>query len=101
MVTLPVPVLVRITGSVLLLPSTTLPKLVLAGEALTRRVMPVPESDTVVAELLALLTMEMPPETLPAAVGAKMALKVALFAAARVNGSDRPLMLNPVPVALA
>ena len=32
MVTLPVPVFVRITGSVLLLPSITLPKLVLAGE---------------------------------------------------------------------
>jgi hypothetical protein len=33
MVTLPVPVLVRITGSVLLLPTTTLPKLTLAGLA--------------------------------------------------------------------
>src|SRR5271167_5020245 len=35
MVTLPVPVFVRITGSVLLLPSMTLPKLVLVGAGVT------------------------------------------------------------------
>src|SRR6516162_1317290 len=54
-VTLPVPVFVRITGSVLLLPSTTSPKLVLAGEALTRRVMPV--VDETVSETAALCSI--------------------------------------------
>jgi hypothetical protein len=98
MVTLPVPVLVRITGSVLLLPSTTLPKLVLAGLAVISSVIPVPERPTVAGELLALLATEILPVTPPAVVGAKVALKVTLWPEVSVMGSEKALMLKPTPL---
>ena len=86
----------------LLPPRTIFPKLVLVGLAVTRRVIPVPESDTVVGGIQELLVViETLPVTLPVAVGAKMALKVVLWPAARVSGKESPLMLKPVPVTLS
>ncbi len=79
-----------------------LPKLRLAGLALRRSVTPVPESETVVGELLlASMATEILPVTLPVAVGAKVALKVALWPAVRVRGRESPLMLKPAPVTVA
>jgi hypothetical protein len=48
----------------------------------------------------ALLTTEMLPVALPADVGENFAAKVVVWPAARVAGTDRPVMLNPVPDAL-
>ena len=101
MVTLPVPVLVRITGSVLLLPSTMLPKFVLVGLAVISRVTPVADRETVAGELVALLTTERLPMTLPLVAGAKVALRVAVWPAVRMSGNKRPLVLKPDPVTFA
>lgn len=48
----------------------------------------------------ALLATEMLPVALPAAVGENFAAKVVVWPAARVAGTDSPVMLNPVPDAL-
>src|SRR6266851_5113604 len=49
----------------------------------------------------ALLVMEALPLALPVAEGANCALKVVLPPAASVSGTDKPVMLKPVPEALA
>ena len=64
-------------------------------------VTPVPARATVARELAALLTTEMLPVTEAAAVGTKLALKVAVWPAAKVRGRVSPLTLKPVPVTLA
>jgi hypothetical protein len=61
----------------------------------------VADSATTVGELLALLTIEMLPVTLPAFPGAKLVLRVARPPLGTVRGSERPLMLNPGPVTVA
>ena len=48
-----------------------------------------------------MLVMETLPLMLPVAGGANCALKVVFCPAARVSGRDKPLMVNPVPEALA
>ncbi len=48
-----------------------------------------------------MLTTERLPEALPATVGVKVALKLVLWPAVRVRGSESPLMLNPAPVPVA
>src|SRR5258707_9051245 len=45
--------------------------------------------------------METLPVALPVAEGANCPLKVVLCPAASVNGTDKPVMLNPVPKTLA
>jgi len=44
-----------------------------------------------------LLTMDMLPLTLPAAVGENLAVSDVLCPAVSVDGAARPVMLNPVP----
>ena len=61
---------------------------------------PVPERGSLAGEFVALLTIETLPVTLPAAVGAKVTLKLAFCPAGKVKGRDRPLTLKPVPVTL-
>jgi hypothetical protein len=61
----------------------------------------VPESETFKVELGALETTVMPPLRLAADCGANTALKVTLAPGLRTNGAFSPLMLNPVPVAVA
>jgi len=61
----------------------------------------VPVSETVKVELEALETTVMPPLALPADCGANSALKVTLAPGLSVRGTVGPLMLNPVPVAVA
>ena len=90
---------VTVTGSLLL--TVTFPKLMLAGLAASNRVTPVPERETVAGELVALLTTERLPVTVPVVVGAKATLTVVVWPAARVRGSESPLRVNPVPVKLA
>ena len=99
-VTLAVPELVKVTVWELLLPTVTFPKLRLAGLAFRRRLTPVPESDRVAGELLALLTTDRLPVTLPVAVGAKLAVKVVLLPALRVKGREMPANLKPAPATL-
>ena len=82
------------------MPTTTLPKLALAGVTANCDWIPAPLKPIVVGELLALFTTEMLPVALPAAVGAKVTLKGALCPAARVNGVVIPLAAKPLPVAL-
>ena len=101
MVTLPFPVLVKVTACVLLVPTVTFPKPIEMGEAASCRVTPVPERAIEVGELEALLMTERLPLALPPEVGANVALKLVLFPAARVRGSARPLKPNAAPVALA
>src|SRR2546428_2533243 len=102
-VTLEFPVFVSVALKEPLPPTFTFPKLRLAGFAPSRKVAatPVPLSGIVRGEPGALLTKEIEPVTLPAVVGAKAALNVVLPPAASVSGRDKPLMLNPVPEALA
>jgi hypothetical protein len=48
-----------------------------------------------------LLTSETEPLALPEVLGAKTALNVALFPAAIVAGTVRPVMLKPLPETIA
>ena len=81
-------------------PTVTLPKPMLEGVAEICGCIPVPLSEIVAGELVALLTTVTLPTRLPVEVGAKRTLKDADWPAARLNGSVIPLVLNPVPVAL-
>ncbi len=96
------PLLVRVTLKDLLLPALTLPKLKLVGFAASTCVAakPVPLRAIAVGEPRAFVLSEMPPETPPEEVGAKTALNVALLPA-EIVCAERPVILNPVPVALS
>jgi hypothetical protein len=61
---------------------------------------PDPDKAIVSGEPGALLTIEMPPVALPAAVGENFVVNDVLCPAFSVNGVARPVMLNPVPDAL-
>ena len=85
----------------LLLPTVTLPKLRLVGEAESWGVTPVPETAREVGELAALLTTTCAPVKLPTDDGAKLMLKVVLCPPARVSGTTSPLVLKLVPLRLS
>lgn len=96
------PVFVTVTGTVLLLPRATLPKLVLVGFAVTAPgASPVPESGRLSGDPVASDTIASAPVAAPAAVGAKPTLKVTLWFAASVTGTESPLTEKPAPLALA
>jgi len=59
---------------------------------------PVPESEIVAGELVALLTTDTLPATLPATVGASPIFSETLCPAARLSGSEKPLKVKPAPV---
>jgi hypothetical protein len=99
MVTLPVPVLLRTMVCDVLLFTTTLPKAILAGEAESCSVTPVPLKPTVSGDPAALLVMLTLPLSLPVAAGAKVAVKGVDCPAESVSGTVSPLRLKPVPVA--
>ncbi len=102
-VTFVFPLFVRTTLSELVDPLFTLPKLKLVGLAPSTRVVatPVPPKGIVSGELSALLTSVIDPETPPDDDGVKLALNVALFPAAIVNGALNPEELKPDPVTAA
>jgi len=81
-------------------PTVMLPKLTLEGVTEICGCVPVPLSEIVAGELVALLTTVTLPERLPVEVGAKLTLKDVDWPAARFRGSVIPLVLNPVPLAL-
>jgi len=85
---------------VLATPTVTLPKLTLEGVTEICGCIPVPLSEIVAGELVALLTTATLPARLPAEAGANVTLKEVDWPAARFSGSVIPLVLNPVPVAL-
>jgi hypothetical protein len=94
-VTFAVPLLVSVTLLELVIPALTLPKLKLVGfaDTVTVPATPVPLRATVEGDPAALLEIVTLPGKLPAVVGAKVALKVALAPAAMVLGVVNPLML--------
>ena len=100
-VTLPVPVFVRTPAVESLLLRMTCPKLKLVGLPEIRSVTPVPDSGTLVGELVAVLEIETLPVALPAAAGANVEVKVALWPAIRIRGSDGPLTPKPCPATVA
>jgi len=94
--------LLTVSDSVCVLPTTTLPKLRLAGFApKAPGATPVPDTGMVRVGLDALEVRLTLPEALPAADGANETLKVVLWPAVRVSGTLVPLRLNPVPPAAA
>ena len=78
----------------------TLLKLTLVGTTDICGCIPAPESEIVAGELVALLTTDTLPDTLPATVGANPTLSEALCPAARLSGNGIPLTLKPAPVTL-
>jgi len=103
MLTFEFPVFVKVTLEEPLPPTFTLPKLRLVGFTPSRKVAaaPVPLRAIVSGEPGALLVMETPPLALPVTEGANCPLKVVFCPAASVSGTDKPVMLKPVPEALA
>jgi hypothetical protein len=103
LVTFEFPLLVNVTLRLLLLPFCTLPKLKLVGLTPSDWVeaSPVPVKEIATGELGPLLTRETDPLTLEVEVGENATLKVALPPAAIVAGTERPLMLKPVPETFA
>jgi hypothetical protein len=96
-----VPLFVSLIVCELLFPMTTLPKLALEGFAPSCGCTPEPVSEIVAGELVALLTTLRLPVALPAVGGAKLAVSVKLWPAARVTAPGKLLRLNPAPVMAA
>ena len=102
MVRLEPPELVKVSVNVFELPTTTFPKLKLAGlGVIWPCVTPAPDSGTLSVGLFASEVIARFPVLLPEDVGEKIALNVVLCPAARVAGRPGPVKLNPVPVAAA
>jgi hypothetical protein len=96
-----VPPFVRVTVCELFVPVVTLPKAALLGVAANCACVPVPLNVIIVGDVGALLTIEMLPLALPAAVGANCALNVVLDPTPNVSGVLNPLMLRPAPDTVA
>jgi hypothetical protein len=102
-VTLVLPVFVRVTVCGLELPTTTLLKAMLPGFAINVEfaATPLPTSVGVCGEFGAPSVKTMLPVTPPAVVGANCTLKDALWPAAIVAGRESPLILMPLPEIVA
>jgi hypothetical protein len=103
MVTLPFPVLETETVcELLVLPTSTFPKLKLVTLGVSWRVcaVPLPDKAIVVGEFVALLTRETLPLTVPAADGEKANVNDALCPAASVVGTVKPPAVNAAPDAV-
>ena len=96
------PLAVSEAVKLLLCPTVTLPKLIMAGlTANWPETVAVPAMEMVSAGLDASETTEIDPVALPPEVGAKTAPKVKLCPALRVRGRLNPVTRKPVPEALA
>ncbi len=93
-----VPGLLMVSVWVLVTPTVTLPKLTLAGITEICGCTPLPLSEIVAGELVALLATLRLPVALPAVAGAKLTVSVKLWPAARVTVPGKPLTVNPGPV---
>ena len=85
---------------VLVTPTATLKKFTLVGITLICGCTPLPLSEIVAGELVALLTTLRLPVTLTAEAGAKLTFSARLWPAGRVMAPVKPLTPNPVPVVL-
>jgi len=86
-----------VTGRVCVVPTGTLPKFSGAGAIANwpgAGAVPLPESDSGVPELDALLASEREPDTVPLACGVKATLNEAFWPAASVMGKEAPLSTN-------
>ncbi len=102
MVRLVPPELVNVSDKLELLPTCTLPNARLIGLAVSVPcATPAPERGMVKSELLPLEVMVTFPLVEPLALGANTTVNEVLWPAVNVNGKDRPLRLNPVPLAVA
>lgn len=91
-----VPVAARLPARETLDPTVTFPKFSVAGETdRTPGLVPVPESATLSGEFAASETTARMPLAEPAAAGVKVAVKLTLWAGARVMGKVSPEMENP------
>jgi hypothetical protein len=98
--TLPVPVFVRVTVFVVLVPAATLPKLNEVGEAESWRVcaaVPVPERATLTDGVAELFTNVSVPAKVPVVVGAKLTVSAEEDPAGMVSGRAVGGSLKPVP----
>ena len=85
-----------------MVPTVALPKLNAEGAMVSWPcAVPVPESETLKVEFDPLDATVMSPVALAADCGVNTALKVTLAPGLRTSGKLGPLMLNPVPVAVA
>jgi len=96
------PVLVRVSDRLVLLPTWTLPNARLVGFGVNAPgVTPVPESGMLKLGLEPLEVMLTLPLAAPLVVGEKSTANEVLWPAVSVKGKDKPLKLNPVPLAVA
>jgi hypothetical protein len=102
MVTDDPPVLVSVSDKFLLLPTWTLPNARPVGLAVSVPcVTPVPESGMLKLGFDAFEVMLTLPLAAPLVVGEKSTVNDVLWPAVNVKGKDRPLKLNPAPLAVA
>lgn len=99
--TLAVPMFVKVTATDALAPLTRLPKLILAGLALSCPRVPKAVRGMVIDGSDASLVITIVPEKIPVFVGANCAVKVAFCPAAIVLGVANPVIAKPNPPALA
>ena len=96
------PVLVNVSDKPVLLPTRTLPNAGLVGFAVSvPSVTPVPVRGMLklgFEPLEVMLTLPLEP---PLTVGSKRTVNDVLWSAVKVKGKDRPLKLNPAPLAVA
>jgi phosphopantothenate synthetase len=100
-VTLAVPLFLSVMDCEFVLPTLTLPKFSLVGDAPSCACVPVPLSAIVNGEFGPLFATETLPFAAPAVVGANCAVNVVLCPAAIVSGVEMPVMLKPAPLAVA
>jgi hypothetical protein len=94
------PVLVRASDRLELAPTWRLPKARAVGFGVNVPwVVPVPERETFRVVFDAVEVMAILPLAVPDVVGEKSAVNEVLWPAAKVNGRDKPLKLNPGPLA--
>jgi len=101
-VTFELPLFVSVTLNELVLPTFTFAKFKLVGFAPSRKVeaTPVPLKEMASGEPIALLAIEMLPDTGPTAVGRKATLIVARCPALTFKGSENPLTAKAEPDAV-
>ena len=99
-VKLALPVLVIVKDCDLETPSTTLPKLMVAGDTLIAACIPAPERLSVAGDPCASLTIEALPFAVPPAAGAYFNCSAVDCPAFKVVGTLKPLAVKPLPVTL-
>lgn len=100
-VSVALPPFLSVIGCVLVLPTTTFPKLTLDALADTNACEPTPLNEIVDGELVVLLPMEMAPVTPPGPVGANLTATSIVFPGARFTDADNPLDVKPEPEIVA